>query len=203
MSRTEWPGLFPAQAVFALGLLGLPAAVLSRSGRILVGNRLLRSLVPDVLQDRQKRICLAHRRADALLEAALDSMKGNSDGAYSIPIPASDERPPVIVHLIPVRGPAQGVLGLASAVLVITSVERARVPSAEVLQGLFDLTPAEARVAQAIVGGETVEQIAVRSGVSSGTVRAQLKSIFAKTGQSRQADLVNLLGATALFREQA
>jgi len=38
----------------------------------------------------------------------------------------------------------------ATALLVVTPVDRAAVPTAEVLQGLFDLTPAEARGAGGI-----------------------------------------------------
>ena len=71
-----------------------------------------------------------------------------------------------------------------------------RVPTAEVLQGLFDLTPAEARVARAIAERRTVEAIAGMLGVSRETVRTQLKSVLAKTGMARQADLAALLAAT-------
>jgi DNA-binding CsgD family transcriptional regulator len=61
-------------------------------------------------------------------------------------------------------------------------------PSA--IAALFGLTPAEARLAAALSGGDTVSQAAGRYGVSVGTVRAQLKSIFGKMGVNRQQDLI-------------
>ncbi len=57
---------------------------------------------------------------------------------------------------------------------------------------LYGLTEAEARVAAALTLGETVEQIAAAHGVRTSTVRAQVRSIFDKTGVHRQADLVRL-----------
>jgi DNA-binding CsgD family transcriptional regulator len=67
-----------------------------------------------------------------------------------------------------------------------------------VLQGLFDLTPAEARVAAAIAEGRTVEVIAAAANVSHETVRSQLKAVLGKAGVSRQVDLVQLLAGIAL-----
>ena len=57
---------------------------------------------------------------------------------------------------------------------------------------LYGLTEAEARVAAALTLGETVEQIAAAHGVRTSTVRAQVRSVFEKTGVHRQADLVRL-----------
>ena len=65
-------------------------------------------------------------------------------------------------------------------------------PSQQLLEGLFDLTPAEARVARAIADGDNIEKIAQGSGIARETVRAQLKNIFAKAGTHRQAELVRL-----------
>lgn len=57
---------------------------------------------------------------------------------------------------------------------------------------LYGLTDAEARVTAALTLGETVDQIAAAHGVATSTVRAQVRSIFEKTGVHRQADLVRL-----------
>jgi DNA-binding CsgD family transcriptional regulator len=67
------------------------------------------------------------------------------------------------------------------------------VPGAEVLQGLFDLTAAEARIAHAIGEGGMIRDIAGRFGVSPETARNQLKAVLAKTGMKRQAELTSLL----------
>jgi DNA-binding CsgD family transcriptional regulator len=77
--------------------------------------------------------------------------------------------------------------------MIVTLVVPKDVPAAEVVQGLFDLTPAEARVARQIGRGRTVDEVATASGLSPGTVRGQVKSILGKTGLHRQAELIGLL----------
>ena len=65
--------------------------------------------------------------------------------------------------------------------------------SAASLRSRFMLTPAEVQVALGIAEGETLAAIAKMRGVAVSTARGQLKSIFAKTGTHRQAELVALL----------
>ena len=76
---------------------------------------------------------------------------------------------------------------------IVTPVAVGSVPSVELIQGLFDLTPGEARVAKAIGRGDTIADIATGNGVAQSTVRNQLREIFMKTGVHRQAELVGLL----------
>jgi DNA-binding CsgD family transcriptional regulator len=104
----------------------------------------------------------------------------------------------MILHLLPVRGAANDIFSQATSLLVVTPVDRAVVPTAKVLQGLFDLTPAEARVARGIGEAQTVEALALSAGVSIETVRSQLKAVLSKTGLSRQQELINLLAGNML-----
>jgi DNA-binding CsgD family transcriptional regulator len=67
-----------------------------------------------------------------------------------------------------------------------------------VLQGLFDLTPVEARVARGIAERQTVAAMALAFGTSRATVRTQLRAVLAKTGLRRQAELANLLAGVQL-----
>ncbi|HEY3799247.1 MAG TPA: helix-turn-helix transcriptional regulator [Caulobacteraceae bacterium] len=60
------------------------------------------------------------------------------------------------------------------------------------LAAAFGLTPAETRVALHLIDGGDIASYARETGLSPGTVRSQLKSIFAKTGVTRQAALVRL-----------
>lgn len=63
---------------------------------------------------------------------------------------------------------------------------------------LLGLTPAEGVLVAALAQGRTLEAHATERGVALGTVRNQLKQVLAKTGTSRQADLVRLaLGSAA------
>lgn len=58
---------------------------------------------------------------------------------------------------------------------------------------LYDLSPAELRVASALLKGLSPEEYALEAGVTLHTVRSQLKSLFAKTGTRRQSELVAVL----------
>ncbi|WP_166144631.1 helix-turn-helix transcriptional regulator [Methylosinus sp. RM1] len=180
--------------------LGLPAAVLSRSHRLLLPNDLFTRFAPSLVQDRRERVVIADPRADALFERALARLRviGAPAGVQSLPIPAREGSRPLILHLAPIRGAAQDVFAAGELLLVVTEVTLGAAPSASLLQGLFDLTPAEARVARAIAAGRPASEIAREHGVSGETIRTQLRSVFAKTGVSRQVDLVRLLAGATL-----
>lgn len=72
-------------------------------------------------------------------------------------------------------------------------LEGCRCPSEDALRTLFDLTPAEARLATLIATGNTVHAIAGHAGITYETARNQLKAVLAKTNTHRQAELVSLL----------
>ena len=57
----------------------------------------------------------------------------------------------------------------------------------------FGLSPAETRVAQRLMMGESPEQAAAFLEVTIATTRWHLASLYRKTGTSRQAQLVRLL----------
>jgi DNA-binding CsgD family transcriptional regulator len=58
----------------------------------------------------------------------------------------------------------------------------------------FALTDREAAVTCLLAEGATIADVAQRLGMQVGTVRVHLRSVFAKTGTNRQAELVALLG---------
>jgi DNA-binding CsgD family transcriptional regulator len=186
-------------ATQALELMGLPAAVLGLGGRILSVNALLTGLIPDVFRDRPSRLSIVDQAADGLLETALAITAHDAHDAAvrSIPIPADGYRPPIIVHLTPIRGRARDIFTGAVAILVATPVVTRRVPGAKVIQGLFDLTPAEAKLAALIAAGHPPRDAAALLGITEGTARTTLKYVLGKTGTRRQADLVGLLQGAA------
>lgn len=182
-------------AAAILDVLGIPAAVLSTTFRVTATNALFSDYVPEVVQDTRDGIRLTNPRADALLWTALTALRGRAPGAISsIPVAGTAKHGPAVVHLVPIRGVANDVFWDASALVVITSVAARTAPApVELLQGLFDLTVAEARVARAIADGQTLADLAQASGVAISTIRTQLNAVFGKTGVSRQAELAKLL----------
>lgn len=185
-------------SVAALGMMGLPAAMLGGGGRAIAMNELMAAMAPQVVQDRQDRLQLTSKEADTLLLSALDALRAGQGGATrSIPIPAREGQAAMVLHVVPVRGMARDIFSGTLALLVVTAVTHGAVANADIIQGLFDLTPAEARVARSIAQGNTPETTAIGQGVSVETVRKQLAAVLSKTGLRRQASLVGLLTGTA------
>jgi DNA-binding CsgD family transcriptional regulator len=60
------------------------------------------------------------------------------------------------------------------------------------------LSPAEARLAAALLTGKTLAQIAAGAGVRITTLRTQLGSILRKVGAERQSDLIRILSSTGI-----
>jgi DNA-binding CsgD family transcriptional regulator len=202
-------GLNQARAATeTLGILGLPAAVLSSYHRLLAANELMQGLMMTHVEERATgRMHLADKQADQLFATALsDALSAQTDirkaaaHVFSVPIPAKGDQSAMVAHVIPVRRAARDIFSSAACIVIMTPICQAKVPSATVVQGLFDLTAAEARVASRIAGGETIAEIASGTNTAEGTIRSQLKSVFGKIGVTRQADLVSLLGSVGSVR---
>jgi len=71
--------------------------------------------------------------------------------------------------------------------------DRAGLPDMARLRAEFGLTKAEARLALRLAGGASLASAAEAFDVKLTTIRSQLQQVFAKTGTSRQAELVALL----------
>lgn len=80
-----------------------------------------------------------------------------------------------------------------AALIFINDPEQHMEPVEKVLQRLYDLTPAEARLASVLVQGKNIVEAAEELNVSQNTARTHLKHIFQKTGAKRQSELVQLL----------
>ncbi len=197
-------GLERARAMTAtLSRLGLAGAVLGANGRVLSTNSLLEKLDKQFVSIAGERLAIAHRRAQELFRAAVSAsnLASVNPRTHSIPIPAIDDAAPCVVHLVPVRRQARDIFVSAAFLLVVTSLVAPKAPAADLLHGLFDLSPAEAKVARALIEGRTVEEIANANALSRETIRAQLKSVLAKTGTRRQAELVGLLTGIQIGRD--
>jgi DNA-binding CsgD family transcriptional regulator len=176
-----------------LAALGLPALVLDAQGKVLAANSLVERL-PDFLMWRAlDRVSLTDRLADQLLRDAISTIEMPQGGVRSFPVRHAESGTAMVAHLIPIRLSARDVFLRSAAALVLTPVTAPQAPPVELVQSLFDLTPAEARVARSLAGGETVDSIASVQGVSQNTVRSHIRGVLEKTGCNRQADVVSLL----------
>ena len=108
-------------------------------------------------------------------------------------VSGNDEQP-LIAHLAAEREGAG-----EHRAMRLTDLHDFPVPHEDTLRVVFDLTPAEARLAQGITRGDTLEEIATSLGIKMPTARTQLSAVFAKTGTRRQAKLVAILTRLALL----
>lgn len=80
-----------------------------------------------------------------------------------------------------------------TAVAFIRDPDRKSQLSQEMIRHLFGLTGAEATLALLLANGLTLDEAAAELGIRKNTIRAHLRSIFAKTGVRRQTTLMHLL----------
>lgn len=194
-------GLERARAMTeALSRLNLPAAVLTAKGQVLSTNALLDGMQARFICGAGGQLVISYRPANALFKAALASsdVSDSVRQTYSIPVPALDDLQPCVAHLVPLRRQARDIFNGAANLLVVTSITTPSAPPAHILHGLFDLSPAEARVAQNLFEGRTIEEIATANGLSRETIRKQLRAVLTKTGTNRQSELVGLLSGAQI-----
>lgn len=82
-----------------------------------------------------------------------------------------------------------------TAVVLVLSQPGQRSPRPSLLMEWFNLSPAEARLANALAAGGSVEHYADTYSISVATARTQLRAILKKTGTDRQQDFTRLIAS--------
>jgi DNA-binding CsgD family transcriptional regulator len=187
-------------AAEALALVGLPAVIVDSRGQVLVANSLIERMSSWIAWLPGDRMALLDAAANDMLRQAIAQFRDPAAHSIrSIPIRQGDSSEAAVVHAVPLIGRARDLYNGAFGIVVITPVAGAAAPAGSILHALFDLTPAEVRVASAIAEGLSPEQIALRHAVTIDTVRVQLKAVLAKTGTHRQAQVAALLAGLPKF----
>jgi DNA-binding CsgD family transcriptional regulator len=197
--RLMQPGIAAGVGLEGLERGGTATLVVTRDGRILYASqeaeRLLRAGtgIAAVAGRLATPHAAARTRLAALIAGAVDTATGNGASPGGVMAIERDDRLPLTLLVAPFR-PARAGLGAAlpAAIVFIRDPERPTA-MALALQGLFGLTLAEAAIAGALAQGRDLTDIAAGQRITRNTIRAHLKSIFAKTGTSRQAQLVSLI----------
>jgi DNA-binding CsgD family transcriptional regulator len=131
---------------------------------------------------------------DEARQRLLDGLRRRLTKEGPLVLLSDNDEQPLIAHL---AAESEGA-GEHRAVS-LTDLHDFPVPREDTLRVVFDLTPAEARLAQGITRGDTLEEIATSLGIKMPTARTQLAAVFAKTGTRRQAKLVAILTRLALL----
>jgi len=178
-----------------LGLIGLASLVFEERGKVLAANALIEAMPEHVQWRARDRISLKDADANKLFQAAVATMSMEETvSVRSFAVRDGAKNAALVAHVLPIRGNARDIFARCTGVLVLTQVTAPQAPHVELVQSLFDLTPAEARVARGIATGDTLDEIAAGSSVSRNTVRTHVRGVLQKTGCRRQAEVVALLG---------
>lgn len=178
-------------AMEALELIGTPAGMLDLGGRLQAANASFQSSIGAMFLDRRSRLHLGHGASDRRFAAAIAKLIGANEGS-TVPVELATDRLAAL-HIIPVMGSARDVFTASAGLVIVADPATSAIPHADVLQALFDLTPAEANVARRLASGSGIPTVADEIGVAPSTVRSHLKSVFDKTNTSRQSELSALL----------
>ena len=84
--------------------------------------------------------------------------------------------------------------------LMVADPDEAPSPGSEIWRAMFDLTECELIIAEGLVSGRRINDIATERGVSIETVRSQTKRMFERLNVSSQAEAAARLSRAAPFR---
>ena len=180
------------------------AFVLDRDGRVRTMNRRGEALIvagEGVVLNRLGRLRSFDERCSRTLDDAITacrlSLGGVVRGDASPPgtmLPRPDGGSPLQAMLWPIASASSFGLPAASGqMLLVISDPDATPPDATAwIARRFGLSPAEERLADAVIAGVPLNEAAERLGIQLSTARTRLKTIQTKTGCHRQLDLVRL-----------
>ncbi len=178
--------------------------LLDRCGRLAFANppaeKLLRAAKPLALRDGRLVACDAE--TNAVLQAAMArAMHEGGDelgGVQELTVPRLRRRP-LMVSVVPIsrRMMDRGEAGGQPAIMIMVVDSEVRPWSR--LDGVvraYGLTSAEGRVLEAIVDRAGLGEAADRLGIGRATVKTHLNRILAKTGTTRQSELIRLVAGS-------
>jgi len=190
------PGFAERVGAAALNHLGLAVVIMDHKARILFTNNAGAEVFSkeDGLLWGQDNICRVHKPEDTKKLHNLVVAASNNDntalgqGILAISRPSHSRSYNGAICSLRPHGDHQNY-----AIMFLSDPEKSAAPRPEIIQALFDLTPAESKLAHSIAQGERIETAAQQNGVTLSTARTYLKQIFQKTQTNRQSELVRLI----------
>jgi DNA-binding CsgD family transcriptional regulator len=185
-------------AIFAGVLDGLSAGVflIDANGRVVHANAVGRGILcaDDFLRSIGGRLVARDTKINRTLQNIFAGAGDLDIGSKGIALPLITQKGEChVAHVLPLAAEARrGSPRTVAAVFVCrTTLEAPSSP--DVIQRAYQLTPTELRVLLAIVNIGGIPEVATALGVADTTIKTHVGRLFAKTGASRQADLVKLV----------
>lgn len=178
-------------ALDALECAGLPTAAVTADGYVLGVNCLMQALAPQVVIDAKQGVSFVCSKANSRFSETLKQNDASPRPVeQSFALPRTHMQPPAVVHIVPFKQNEMTISAYTAFFIIATPVDRSRIVSSATLQDLFDLSPAEARVARSVAKGNDVSAAAREFGLSVETVRSHIKSVLSKCRVKKQADFI-------------
>jgi DNA-binding CsgD family transcriptional regulator len=181
----------------ALSLVSCAAILIDHEGCVIRMNEPAEQICHSAFSLSKRRLVPRHvgsRQAFAtLIEAATSATKPHERPSPSyLAIPQSSARP-IFVQAMPIAGSSQDLFHLAKALVLLSDPKSKNAGAFGQIQQYFNLTPAEARIAEQLSQGIDLNSISEELRISITTVRTHLHSVFHKTNTTRQGELIALL----------
>jgi DNA-binding CsgD family transcriptional regulator len=124
-------------------------------------------------------------------------------GRRGVGVPLRAELEAAYAYILPLLGGgSRRVSNHPLVAIFLSSREGRALPEDAILMTLFDLTPAEARIASRIADGRSAMAVRQELGISTNTMKTHLGRIFDKTRCRRQVDLVKLVSDLSIPTRQ-
>lgn len=175
--------------------------MLDENGQVISSN----SAADEILKEKDG-ISIVHKQLSLQNTSAKNQLK--SYISQAIAAQRKDETPPVNAMAVSRYSGKSDYEILIKPIPVDTHVEPSQTPhlmifinnpekkfeiDIKMLISLHHLTRAEALLAKHLADGKTLDQVASTLGIARNTARAQLRSVFAKTGVTQQSMLVSVI----------
>jgi DNA-binding CsgD family transcriptional regulator len=183
----------------ALNMLATGVVFLGTGGEIVLLNKRAEELLncKDGLLLAQGKLraggCSESVGLQAMIGIALQTGNGRGFGAGGTILISRETGRPLSLTVAPLRGFNATLSQRSAAVVFISDPDRDLEFPADLLQRCYGLTPAEARLAMALLEGHSLKEVADTLCVTHNTAKSQLKCIFLKTQVKRQGELIRLL----------
>lgn len=170
------------------------AVLVDRHGKIFEANASAEQLLSGEIRLRNGKLMHGHEASFPSLDRALSRILNQAKAGLHFPVALPREnRGPLLAYPARLRRTVSNALADCQAIIVLVDPDARRNPTESTLRSVYKLSGAEARLAIHLSTGEALDKVADRLNISKETSRTQLKSIFAKLGLHRQAELVAVL----------
>ncbi|WP_170937130.1 helix-turn-helix transcriptional regulator [Rhodomicrobium sp. R_RK_3] len=179
----------------ALDLMRMSVILTDANGLMRYANRDARGLLSAqrFLRLSRGRLCAVNAKcAGALAQAIRASTEGDVSAAAptgaAVPLLDAEQRA-IAAWVLPMRQCPDRWDARLAAVYIRSSVD---VLSEEMFASTYGASMAEIRVLKLLMKGLNIDEVTVALSLSRNTVRTHVKALFAKTGTTRQAELLRL-----------